>query len=148
MLILKKLSYGALFVTRPLQHRPVQSEGVLPLVFEKFPRVVSVSAGEEVPVVTLSASAPPVVGQDGLCDGGVSVEPGQELQGPPVTHISPGLAVRPQDLGLKQVRSGQVRSGLLCPRPTLYFITISVSSGNILAVTKSEVEKLFFSSLL
>ena len=101
-----------LFVKRHRQHRPVQSESVLPLVFEKFSGVVSVPAGEEVPVVTLSASAPPVVGQDGLCDGGVSVEPGQELQGPPVTHISPGLAVRPQDLGLKQLRSGQVRSSV------------------------------------
>ena len=77
-------------------------------MFEKLPGVVSVPASEEVPVVTLSPPAPPVIGQDSLGDGRLGVEPGQELQGPPVTHIRSGLAVRPQDIRLQQVRSGQV----------------------------------------
>ena len=59
-----------LFVKRHRQHRPVQSEGVLPLVFEKFPGVVSVPTGEEVTMVTLSAPAPPVVGHHRPGDGG------------------------------------------------------------------------------
>ena len=77
-------------------------------MFEKFPGVVSVPAGEEVSVVTLGPPAPPVIGEDGLADGRVGVEPGQKLQGPPVTHVGIGLAVRPQDLGLQQLRSAQV----------------------------------------
>ena len=74
-------------------------------MFEKFPGVVSVPAGEEVSVVTLSPPAPPVIGDDGPGDGGRRVEPRQELQGPPVTHVSPGLPVRPQDVWLEQVWS-------------------------------------------
>ena len=80
-------------------------------MLEKLPGVVSVPAGEEVSVVTLSPPAPPVIGDDRPGDGGGRVEPGQELQGPPVTHVRSGLPVRPQDVWLEQVRSGQVRSG-------------------------------------
>ena len=74
-------------------------------MFEKFPGVVPVPAGEEVPVVTLSAPAPPVIGEDRPPDGRGGVEPRQELQGPPVTHIRTSLAVRPQDVWLEQLRS-------------------------------------------
>ena len=90
-------------------HLLVYRHGVLPLVLLQHSRVVSVTAGEEVSVLAEDSHPPPVIGDYGLPDRVVGVEPGEELS--------------------DQRTSDQRTSGR-------YSVTSSTSSGNTFASTK------------
>ena len=63
--------------------------GVLPLELLQNSWVVSVAAGEEVSVLAVDSHHPPVIGDYGLPDRGVGVEPGEELE---------GVTIRPENV--------------------------------------------------